>query len=112
MKQESLPNLSQELEVLLCWMDKKPLLSGNKYLLQLNSTTVKAMVTQLQYCINVETLQKEPEPGQALRNDIVKASIKTATPLPHVAYQKLRENGGAILIDETSRATVAACMIG
>ncbi|MBC5774658.1 GTP-binding protein [Pontibacter sp. KCTC 32443] len=110
-KKDSVPAMSQELEVMLCWLDNKPLTIGAKYLLQLNSTTTKAIVTGIAYRINIETLQQEPEPGQANLNDIVKASIKTAIPLPHDAYSRLRENGGAILIDENSCATVAACMI-
>jgi sulfate adenylyltransferase subunit 1 len=44
-------------------------------------------------------------------NDIIKVKIKTASPVPYDSYKKLRENGGAILIDETSHVTVGACMI-
>ena len=36
---------------------------------------------------------------------------KTASPIPYDSYKKLRVNGGAILIDETSHVTVGACMI-
>ncbi len=110
-KSENQPRTSQELEVLLCWVGSKPLTPGSKYLLQLNSTVVKAIVRELEYRVNVDTLQKEYGPDQAALNDIVRASIKTSSPLPHDAYKKLRENGGAILIDEISMATVGACMI-
>lgn len=105
------PVVSQELEVLLCWMDNKPLTSGNKYLLQINSRLVRAVVRDIEYRLDVNTLQKEYSPQTAQLNDIIKATIKTAFPIPFDPYKKLRVNGGVILIDETSHLTVAACMI-
>ncbi|MEJ7738934.1 MAG: GTP-binding protein [Chitinophagaceae bacterium] len=105
------PVVSQELEVLLCWMDNKPLMPGNKYLLQINSRIVKAVIREIEYRLDVNTLQKEYAPEKGLLNDIVKVVIKTASPVPYDSYKKLRVNGGAILIDETSLVTVGACMI-
>ncbi len=105
------PQVSQEIEVLLCWMDNKPLVPGNKYLLQINSRVVKAVVKQIEYRLDVNTLQKDYSPQQAKLNDIIKATIKTAAPVPYDSYKNLRVNGGAILIDETSFVTVGACMI-
>lgn len=105
------PEVSQELEVLLCWMDNKPLVPGNKYLLQINSRLVKAVVEQIEYRLDVNTLQKDYSSQQARLNDIIKATIKTAAPVPYDSYKNLRVNGGAILIDETSFVTVGACMI-
>lgn len=110
-KSDDLPQVEQELEVLLCWMDTKPLSAGKKYLLQLNSTVVKGVVKELQYKVDVNTLQQQPDPEQAVLNDIVRATIKVARPVAFDAYKKLRVNGGAILIDETSHVTVGACMI-
>jgi sulfate adenylyltransferase subunit 1 len=59
----------------------------------------------------VNTLEKQLEPGQAGLNDIVRAKIRTAAPLPFDAYSDLPAGGGAILIDETSFVTVGACMV-
>ncbi|PWU04846.1 MAG: sulfate adenylyltransferase [Bacteroidetes bacterium] len=105
------PKISNELEVLLCWMDNKPLIPGNKYLLQINSTRVRAIVKELEYKLDVNSLEKKYSPAQAELNDIVRASIKTASPVSYDTYKELRANGGAILIDETSNVTVGACMI-
>jgi sulfate adenylyltransferase subunit 1 len=105
------PRVEQEFEVLLCWMDTKPLLPGNKYLLQLGSRTVRSAVRQIEYRLDVNTLEQQPAPGQAGLNDVVKATIRTATPLPFDAYKDLPAGGGAILIDETSFVTVGACML-
>lgn len=103
--------LSQELDVLLCWMDQKSLVPGNKYILQINSRTVKCLVKQIHYRLDVNTLEKDDQINNASLNDVVRATIKTSTPIPHDAYHELRANGGAILIDETSFVTVGACMI-
>jgi len=105
------PSVENELDVLLCWMGNKPLVPGNKYLLQINSRIVRAVVKEIEYKLDVNSLLKEPAPKQAMLNDIVKVKIKTASPIPFDSYKKLRVNGGAILIDETSNVTVGACMI-
>jgi sulfate adenylyltransferase subunit 1 len=110
-KIDNLPTVENELEVLLCWMGNKPLKAGNKYLLQINSRVVKAVVKEIEYKLDVNSLLQEPSPEQAQLNDIVKVKIKTASPIPYDSYKKLRVNGGAILIDETSNVTVGACMI-
>ncbi|MFT3680564.1 MAG: GTP-binding protein [Ferruginibacter sp.] len=105
------PKVESELEVLLCWMGNKPLKPGNKYWLQINSRLVRASVRDIQYKLNVNSLEQEEAPEQAVLNDVVKATIKTASPVPFDSYKELRVNGGAILIDETSNVTVGACMI-
>ncbi len=105
------PNSEQEFEALLCWMGNKPLIPGNKYLLQINSRLVRSVVKEIEYKLDVNTLQKNYSPEKAVLNDIIKATIKTASPVAYDSYKKLRQNGGAILIDETSCVTVGACMI-
>jgi sulfate adenylyltransferase subunit 1 len=110
-KNDHQPKISQELEVLLCWMDSKPLIPGNKYLLQINSRRVRSVVKEIEYKLDVNTLEKNYSLHEAGLNDIVRATIKTASPLAYDPYRELRLNGGAILIDETSNVTVGACMI-
>jgi len=108
---EGLPRVEQEFDALLCWMDNKPLSEGNKYLLQIGSRVVRAVVREIAYKLDVNTLEKKEAPGQAGLNDIVQVRVRTATPVAFDAYTDLPVNGGAILIDETSYVTVAACMI-
>ncbi len=108
---DNVPKISSELDLLLCWMDSKPLTVGSRYYLQHNSRLVKAIVKDITYKLDVNTLEQQPEPGSAGLNDIVKVKIKTASPLPFDGYARLAVNGGAILIDETSNVTVGACML-
>jgi len=87
------------------------LIAGNKYFLQINSRVVKSVVKNIEYRLDVNSLEKDYSVNAAALNDVVKARIKTASPIVFDEYNKLRVNGGAILIDETSLVTVGACMI-
>jgi sulfate adenylyltransferase subunit 1 len=110
-KTDNLPQVSNEMEVLLCWLDDKPLISGNKYLLQHNSRLVRAVVKNVDYKLDVNSLQQQPVEESVKLNEVVKAVIKTASPIVYDAYTKLSATGSAILIDETSNSTVAAVLI-
>jgi sulfate adenylyltransferase subunit 1 len=106
-----LPKLENEFDALVCWMDSKPLQSGSRYLLQHNSRVVKAVVRDIEYKLDVNTLEKLPSPEKATLNDVIKVRMKTSEPVALDGYDKLPTNGGAILIDQTSYVTVGACML-
>lgn len=110
-KSDDCPVVANEAEVLLCWMDEKPLLQGNKYLLQHNSRLVKAIIKSVDYKLDVNTLQQQAVKGSVKLNEVVKATIKTASPLVYDPFTKLQANGSAILVDETSNNTVAAVLL-
>jgi sulfate adenylyltransferase subunit 1 len=110
-KIDSLPLVNNEFDVLLCWLDEKPLISGNKYLLQHNSRLVRAVVKNVEYKLDVNSLQQQPVIGNIKLNEVVKATIKTASPLVFDSFEKSGANGSAVLIDETSNTTVAAVLI-
>jgi sulfate adenylyltransferase subunit 1 len=109
-KIDNLPEVGNELNVLLCWLDDKPLQPGNKYYLQHNSKLVRSVVRSVEYKLDVNTLQQQPVEGGVKLNEVVKAVIKIASPLVYDSYAKLNINGSAILIDETSNSTVAAVL--
>jgi sulfate adenylyltransferase subunit 1 len=92
-------------------MDSKPLQNGSKYLLQHNSRTVKAVIKEIHYKLDVNTLEQQLLPEQAVLNDVIRATIRTSEPVAFDSYNDLKTNGGAILIDQTSYVTVGACMI-
>ncbi|MDP9954441.1 sulfate adenylyltransferase subunit 1 [Epilithonimonas hungarica] len=109
-KSDDLPRTEQELEVLVCWMGDKPLKSGSKYLIQNNTTQVKGIIKDIEYKLDVNTLEKQ-EVEQVSLNEIVKLKLKTAKPLAYDSYKDLASNGGIIFIDETSFVTVGAGLI-
>ena len=91
-------------------MDEKTLQSSNKYYIQHNSQLQRAVVKEIFYRIDVNTLEHQPVEGQVKLNEVVKAKLKTSSQLVYDSYEKLRANGSAILIDETSNTTVAAVL--
>jgi len=106
-----LPNIQNEFQVLMCWMDNAELNPGNRYLLQHGTRRVKALVKDISYRLDVNTLSREPNPATAKLNDVVLATVKTAEPLHFDRFVDLPVNGSAILIDQTSNMTVGACLI-
>lgn len=110
-KTDNLPTLSREPEILLCWLDDKPLIRGNKYWLQHNSRVVRIVIKDVKYKLDVNTLQRHPAEEDIKLNEFAAATLKISTPLVFDSYTRLRENGNAILIDETSNSTVAAVLL-
>lgn len=104
------PAVSQEADVLLCWLDEKTLSVGNKYMLQQNSRIVRVAVREISHRIDVNTLERKPVDGPVRLNEVVQARLKMAAPLAFDAYDDLRGTGHAILVDETGHSTVAAVM--
>ena len=110
-KQGVEPQQGQDIEAIVCWMDKRELREGNKYLLQQRSKLVKAIVKEIEYKIDVNTLNQTEDVESVKLNEIAKIRLKTASPLVYDAFQSNPPMGSAILIDETSNATVGAVMI-
>lgn len=109
-KEDNFLKVGQDIEALICWLDEKPLSIGTRYTLQHNSKIVIAMVKEIRYRLDVNTLEKEINPTKAELNEIVEVLLKTSSPLSYDSYQNIRENGSAILIDETSFVTVGAVL--
>ena len=110
-KQGAEPQQGQDIEAIVCWMDKRELCEGNKYLLQQRSKLVKAIVKEIEYKIDVNTLNQTEGVESVKLNEIAKIRLKTASPLVYDAFQSNPPMGSAILIDETSNTTVGAVMI-
>jgi len=105
------PKVEQEFDATICWMDSRPLVAGNKYLMQLHGKIVRCVVKEIHHKLDVNTLEKITDVQQAALNDVVQVTIKTASPVVFDSYADLRVNGGAILIDETRFTTVGGCML-
>lgn len=110
-KQGAESQQGQDIEAIVCWMDKRELREGNKYLLQQRSKLVKAIVKEIEYKIDVNTLNQTEGVESVKLNEIAKIRLKTASPLVYDTFQSNPPMGSAILIDETSNATVGAVMI-
>lgn len=108
---DAMPAVQNDIDAIICWLDEKKLIKGNKYYLQHNSRNIRVMVKEIEYRIDVNTLQQEDVLNGISLNEVAKVKIKSSAPLVFDAYADLRANGSAILIDETSNSTVAAVLI-
>jgi sulfate adenylyltransferase subunit 1 len=110
-KTDHLPKVENEMEAIVCWLDKKELNEGNKYFIQHNSRVVKAIVKEIEYKIDVNTLENIPIYSGINLNEVVKVKLKTSSSLVFDSFSENNKTGSAILIDETSNSTVGAVMI-
>ncbi len=110
-KTEDLPKVENEIEAIVCWLDKKELSEGNKYFIQHKSKVLKAVIKEIEYRIDVNTLEKMPVTENIKLNEVAKLRLKTSSPLVFDSFEDSRDTGNAILIDETGNSTVGAVMI-
>lgn len=110
-KKDDALKVTNEFEVIINWMDRKNLVQGNRYLLQVNSNIAPVIISDLQYLIDVNTLEKQYDPTEVKLNEIVKATIKTSRPIAIDSFINNKSTGAGILIDQTSNVTVGAVII-
>ncbi|MGN6180343.1 MAG: sulfate adenylyltransferase subunit 1 [Mucilaginibacter sp.] len=104
------PQLSQQIEADLCWMDTRALDTSHTYFIQHNSKVTRCKIQEVLHKVNINTLEKEFDEEFKL-NDIGRIVIKTADALAFDPYEVNKANGGAILIDSRTNVTVGALML-
>ena len=109
-RRHNLPSRGTRIDASVCWMAEEPLDPAKEYLLRHTSREVKAIVSEVLYRIDMNTLHREPAQRIGL-NDIGRVTIETASPLFFDTYRDNRQTGSFILIDPHSNGTVAAGMI-
>lgn len=105
------PNVSQDVEVMLCWFSPHGPQVRSKYTLLHASNEVKTMVKDIHYKLDINTLNKNENFDNISLNDIIKVSLRTTKPIMNDSYRKNRSTGALILVDESTNETVAAGMI-
>jgi sulfate adenylyltransferase subunit 1 len=108
---ETLPGCSSDLRAKVCWMHPRPLQRGKKYFLKHTTTTVQAVVTEIEHRLDIATLAPQPAPPELVMNDLGEIHLRTAKPLFHDGYATNRLTGSFILIEQGTNATVAAGML-
>jgi sulfate adenylyltransferase large subunit len=105
------PQATQDLDALVCWMTDEPLRPRQRIAIKHTTRTVRGMVKELQYRLDVNTLHRDPDAGELGLNDIGRVRIRTTQPLFVDDYARNRVTGRFILIDEATNATVGAGML-
>jgi sulfate adenylyltransferase subunit 1 len=110
-KDNGLPKSGQDIEMMICWFNEKPMMLGGKYAMKHTTNDLRCVIRDVKYKIDVNTLENIAGDKHIGLNDIAKISIKTTKPLYYDPYRKNRKTGSVILIDEATNETVAAGMI-
>ena len=110
-KPNNQPQVSQDLEVMVCWMSEKPLVKGKKYIVRHTTKEAKCLVKDIRYKMNINTLHKIEDDLNIGLNDIGRITLRTTLPLFYDDYRKNSGTGSLILVDEFTNETVAAAII-
>jgi bifunctional enzyme CysN/CysC len=106
------PAAAQDIEAMLCWMSSDHVLARrSRLIVKHTSRTVKAIVTDLHYRIDVNTLHRDESAVQLGLNEVGRVRLRLTQPIFCDPYARNRTTGGLILIDESTNATVGAAMI-
>ncbi len=111
-KSNNPPKKDQEIEAMICWFSEgKQLQPRGKYYLRHTTKEVKAIVQEVRYKVNINTLHKIEDDKSFGLNEIGRVSIRTSSPLLYDSYRRNRTTGSFVLIDQQTNETVAAGMI-
>lgn len=105
------PTVSQDLDLMICWMSEKPLQPNGKYSVKHTTKDVRCIIKDIKYKVNINNLHRVEDDKEIKLNDIARISIRTTKPLFYDRYSRNRITGSLILIDEGTHETVGAGMI-
>jgi sulfate adenylyltransferase subunit 1 len=110
-KEGFMPEISQDIEMMICWLNEKPMILNGKYGIKHTTCDAHCILKDLLYKININTLEEDETDKSLGLNEIAKIKIRTTKPLLYDSYHKNRITGSIILIDEGTNNTVGAGMI-
>lgn len=110
-KTDNIPLEGQDITAMMCWFNPRPLLNGGKYLLKHTTNEVKCIVKEIVHKMDINSLEENTLDKEIKMNDIAKISLRTSQPLFYDSYEKNRNTGSFILVDEVTNETMAAGMI-
>jgi sulfate adenylyltransferase subunit 1 len=105
------PQISQDIEVMICWMNERKLIPKGKYTIRHTSQTTRCIIKEIKYKIDINSLHRLEQENDLEMNDIGRISIKTTKPLFFDSYRRNRNTGSIILVNEATNETVGAGMI-
>jgi bifunctional enzyme CysN/CysC/sulfate adenylyltransferase subunit 1 len=105
------PTPTQDIDAMVCWMTNAPLQPRQKLAIKHTTRTGRALVKDIQYRLDVNTLHRDNDTKELGLNEIGRVQLRTTVPLLADPYSKNRTTGSFILIDEATGVTVGAGMI-
>ena len=110
-KKNNMPIISQDLDLMICWMSDVNLLNKKKVIIKHTTNECIGIITELVYKLDINTLHSVKDIVEFKLNDIGRISIRASKSLFFDSYKKNRQTGSVILIDPITNATIAAGMI-
>jgi sulfate adenylyltransferase large subunit len=108
---QNAPKPSQDIDAMICWMSPEPMRQRQKLAIKHTTRTGRAMIKNLQYRLDVNTLHRDLDAQELGLNEIARVQMRTTVPLLCDPYEKNRRTGSFVLIDEVTGVTVGAGMI-
>ena len=105
------PEPTQDIDAMICWMDFEPMQVGAKYAVKHTTRAARALVKEIKYELDINTLHRAPSPTSLSLNGLARATLRTTQPLMVDPYRRNRNTGSFILIDEATNRTVGAGFI-
>lgn len=105
------PEMTQDIDAMICWMDVEPMRVGAKYAIKHTTRSVRGLVKDIQYELDINNLQRSLSPSALGLNSIGRATLRTTLPLMVDPYRRNRQTGSFIIIDEATNRTVGAGFI-
>lgn len=110
-RENNQPNVSQDLDLMVCWLNDKPMINGGKYAVKHTTNDARCIIKEVKYKVNINTLHRIEDDKVINTNDIARITIRTTRPLLFDKYSRNRITGSLILINEATNETVGAAMI-
>ena len=110
-RQHNAPTPTQDVDAMVCWMSAQPLQPRQKLAIKHTTRTARAMVKDIQYRLDVNTLHRDQDTHELGLNEIGRVQLRTTAPLLTDPYSKNRTTGSFILVDEATGVTVGAGMV-
>jgi sulfate adenylyltransferase subunit 1 len=110
-RENNIPQTGQDIDIMLCWLNDKPLNLNSSYILRHSTQEVRGFVKNMRYKIDISTLRRLENEGTLGMNDIGRVLLRTTKPLIFDSYRRNRSTGSLVLIDEGTNETVGAGMI-
>ena len=106
------PMVTQDIEAMIAWMDSTAVLNPRTiFTLKHTTRSVRAMVTELRYRLDINSMHRDTEATSLALNEVGRVTLRTMQPLFADDYRRNRATGSFILIDESTNLTVAGGMI-
>jgi sulfate adenylyltransferase subunit 1 len=110
-KADNMPEIGQDIELMVCWLADKKLVLNGKYAIKHTTREARCVIKEIVHKVDINTLEKSEGNNEIGLNDIARIIIRTTTPLFYDSYAKSRITGSVIIVDEGSNVTVGAGMI-